>query len=638
MTKRTRKFKTEVQQLLDLVIHSLYSKKEIFLRELISNASDAIDRRRFEGLTDASLVEGHAEGQIKLVPDKEAGTLTVRDNGIGMAAEELDQNIGTIASSGTRTFIENLRQAKDASDLELIGQFGVGFYASFMVADKVTVETRRAGSGTQAYRWTSTGGGSYSVEEIDREAVGTDVILHLREGMEDYLEEWRLRAIVSEYSDYIDYPIVMDVTRKEPAKEEGEEPTEVTEEETLNSMKAIWRRDRKEVTDDEYHAFYRHISHDYNDPLKVLPIAAEGATEFRALLFLPSQAPMDLYMRENIKGLHLYVKNVFINDDCKELLPEYLRFVKGVVDSSDLPLNVSREMLQDDVIIRRIRKSLVSKVLGTLTDMKEKDLDAYLTFYKPFGRILKEGMHSDYENQDKLKELLLFPSSKTESERPVSLREYVDRMPQEQKEIYTLTAENLETAQASPLLEAFTAKDYEVLFLIDPIDEWITPQLTEYDGKTLKAIDKGDVELESGEAQEAKKKELEDAAGEYADLLKRMQERLDDDIKEVRFSRRLTDSPCCLVSDEHAMNATMERMMRAMNQEVPVAKRILELNPSHPVLPRLKGMLEAGAEDPLIDDYIDSLYGMALVMEGSPVKHPQRFASLVSRLLAGGDN
>ena len=386
MSKKTRKFKTEVQQLLDLVIHSLYSKKEIFLRELISNSSDAIDRLRFESLTDKSLLEGDEEWKIKIAVDADARTLTISDNGIGMTSEELDRNLGTIASSGTRNFLEALKEGKAAADLEMIGQFGVGFYASFMVADSVTVVTRHAGSGAEALCWVSKGDGSYSVQEAEREQRGTDVTLHLREDMADLLSEWRIREVVKQYSDYIAYPVTMDVEREEKG-EEGTEPTKTITEETLNSMKAIWKKAKADVTDEEYKEFYHHVSHDFGEPLRVVHYAAEGATEFKSLMFIPANAPFDMYMREHQKGVQLYVRNVFITDDCKDLLPDYLRFVCGVVDSSDLPLNVSREMLQDAAVIRRISKSLVSKLLGELKDMQEKEAEAYRNFYAQFGSI-----------------------------------------------------------------------------------------------------------------------------------------------------------------------------------------------------------------------------------------------------------
>ncbi|MBL7116129.1 MAG: molecular chaperone HtpG, partial [Kiritimatiellae bacterium] len=497
MSKKTRKFKTEVQQLLDLVIHSLYSKKEIFLRELISNASDAIDRLRFEGLTDKSLLEGDENWKIKIAVDADARTLTISDNGIGMTSEELDRNLGTIANSGTRNFLEALKEGKTAADLEMIGQFGVGFYASFMVADSVTVVTRHAGSGAQAMRWMSKGDGSYSVQEVEREQRGTDVTLHLREDMADLLSEWRIREVVKQYSDYIAYPVTMDVEREEKG-EEGEEPTKTITEETLNSMKAIWKKAKADVTEEEYKEFYHHVSHDFGEPLRVVHYAAEGATEFKALMFIPEKAPFDMYFREHQKGIQLYVRNVFITDECKELLPDYLRFVCGVVDSSDLPLNVSREMLQDAAVIRRISKSLVSKLLSELKDMQEKDAEAYRTFYAQFGRVFKEGVHQDFENHDKLKELVLFRSTKSE-EVPLSLHDYVERMPSSQKEIYFITADSQAAAASSPHLEAFKARDYEVLFMVDPIDEWVVQRLTEYDGKKLKAVDRGDVELDDDE-------------------------------------------------------------------------------------------------------------------------------------------
>ncbi|MDP6525284.1 MAG: molecular chaperone HtpG [Kiritimatiellia bacterium] len=634
MAKKTRKFKTEVQQLLDIVIHSLYSKKEIYLRELLSNASDAIDRARFESLTDKSLTDGSEDWKIKIVPDKEARTLAIIDNGVGMNAEEIDQNLGTIANSGTRNFLESLKNAKDAGGPEFIGQFGVGFYASFMVADKVTVLTKRAGKDQEAILWTSDGTGKYSIEQAEKEAAGTEVTLHFREDMDEFLEEWKIRGTVKEYSDYVSYPITMDVERKEPSEKEGEEPVATIEEETLNSMKAIWKKAKSEVSEEEYNEFYKHVSHDYTDPLRVIHYIAEGTTEFRALLYIPSQAPFDLFFRDSIKGIHLYVKNVYITDDCKELLPEYLRFVRGVVDSSDLPLNVSREMLQDDAIIRRIRKSIVGKILSELSDIKDAKRDDYLGFYNQFGKVLKEGVHSDFENHDKLKDLVMFRSTSSEDENPVLLRDYVDRMPSSQKEIYYITSDSVETAASSPHLEAFKEKGYEVLFFVDPIDEWIVQRLTEYDGKKLKAVDRGDIDFE-GEDEKADSEAENEAKEEYKDLLDFIQKQLDDDVKEVRLSKRLTDSVCCLVADEAGMNANMERIMRAMNQDVPKGKRILELNPGHDVLKNMKEIFEKDKDDQVLADFIDLVYGQALIAEGSQVKNPSRFAKLVSSLMVG---
>ncbi len=637
MAKKSRKFKTDVQQLLDLVTHSLYSKKEIFLRELISNASDAVDRVQFEALTNKKLLGKKAqEWKIKITPDKEAGTLTISDNGIGMTVEELETNIGTIANSGTRRFLEELQKNKKTANAEFIGQFGVGFYASFMVADKVTVITKRAGSDASAVKWTSAGTGSYTLEDADKEERGTDVILHMREGMDNFMQEYEIRRIVREYSDYISYPIVMDVTRTTKGEEEGDEDVTTTEEETLNSMKAIWKKTPSEVSEEEYNEFYKHVSHDYTNPLKVVHYRAEGTSEFQALLYIPSQAPMDLFWPDAKRGLHLYVKNVFINEDCEELLPSYLRFLKGVVDSSDLPLNVSREMLQDDVVIRRIRKNLVTRILKELSDLKERTPEEFLSFYEQFGVVLKEGVHQDFENHDKLKELLLFASSKSEEGKPVSLKDYVDRMPEDQKEIYYLAAANLAQASTSPHLEALKDKDYEVLFFVDPIDEWVVQRLTEYDGKTLKAIDRGDIDIHSDEEKAEKEEALKNDAETYRPVIECIQKHLDEEIKEVRLSSRLTDSACCLVADEMGMNANMERIMKAMNQDIPPVKRILELNSKHPLMPKLLAMVEADDASGALGDYADLLYSQALLTEGSPIKDPAHFGQLVSKLMVEG--
>ena len=635
MAKKTRKFKTEVQQLLDLVIHSLYSKKEIFLRELVSNASDAIDRAKYEALTDKAIqVEGE-EWKIELIPDKEARTLTIRDNGIGMSVEELEANIGTIANSGTRKFLEALQANQDAATPEFIGQFGVGFYSAFMVADQVELVTRRAGSDETDIRWRSKGAGKYTLEDAEKETQGTDITLHMSEGQDEYLEEWTLKRIIKEYSDYIAVPIVMDVTKTTPAEEEGGEPTTEVETETLNSMKAIWKKSKSEVSDEEYNDFYRHVSHDHTDPLRVIHYNAEGATEFRALLYVPSQAPFNMFLREEHKGIHLYVKNVFITDDCKELIPDYLRFVRGVVDSSDLPLNVSREMLQDDAIIKRINKSVVGKVLNELSDLKEKDAEQYLKFYEEFGAVLKEGLYMDFQNGDKLKELVMFRSTKTEDGKPISLRDYVDRMPEVQKEIYYISGDSLEAAQNSPHLEVFRNKDYEVLFFVDNIDEWVVQRLTDYDGKPLKAVDRGDLDLDSEEEKKEHEEKREEATKEYKDLLDYLGGKLEEQVKEVRLSSRLTDSACCLVADEMGMNAHMERIMKAMSQEMPDSKRILELNPDHPVMATMKGLFESDKESEKLANYVEILYDQALLTEGSAIKNPLRFTKLVSELMVG---
>ncbi len=445
MTKSTKKFETEVQQLLDLVIHSLYSNKDIFLRELVSNASDAIDKIKFESHSNMDLLEGNADWKVKLIADKSAGTLTIRDNGIGMNRAEVEENIGTIARSGTRAFMDNLKGKNLQDNPELIGQFGVGFYASFMVADKVTLITRKSGDKNAACCWESTGDGSYTIEDCEKETRGTDITLHLKEEMKEYLDEWKIRGIIKKYSDYVQYPIVMDITREEPVKGvdgkviEGGGTIEKTTEETLNSMKAIWTRPKSEITEEEYEEFYKHISHDYDKPFRTIHYSAEGTSEFKALVYIPGHKPFDLFMRDHKKGIHLYVKRVFITDNCEALVPDYLRFMKGVVDSSDLPLNVSREILQEDVQIKRIEKNLVGKILSTLAETKEKTPEDYLKFYREFGPVLKEGIHFDFANKEKLQDLILFESSKTDSGNFVSLKEYVERMPENQKEIYYIT-------------------------------------------------------------------------------------------------------------------------------------------------------------------------------------------------------
>jgi molecular chaperone HtpG len=639
MSKTTKQFQTEVQQLLDLVIHSLYSNRDIFLRELISNASDAIDKVRFEAHSDESLLEGNSNWKIKLVPNKDAGTLTIIDNGIGMSQTEVEENIGTIARSGTKAFMQALKDKAATDNPELIGQFGVGFYASFMVANKVTLATRKGGSPDTGCLWESTGDGTYTVEECSREQRGTEIVLHLKEEFKNYLDEWKIRSIVKKYSDYIQYPVVMDITRTEKPKGvngeeiEGAGEIEKTEEQILNSMKAIWTRPKSEVTDEEYNEFYKHVSHDYDNPFRTIHFSAEGTSEFKAIIYLPAKKPFDMFMADRKKGLQLYVKRVFITDKCEELIPDYLRFVKGVVDSSDLPLNVSREILQEDVQIKRIQKGLVSKVLSTLSEVKEKAFDEYVSFWKEFGQVIKEGIHFDYANKEKLQDLVLFESTKTENGAFVSLKEYVARMPEGQKEIYYITGISRETLEQSPHLEAFRAKGYEVLFLTDPVDEWVVQALTEYDEKPLKAVDRGDISLDSDEEKQEKDKKREDAQKEFADLVSLIADRLKDKVKEVRFSNRLTDSACCLVADEYGMNANMERIMKAMNQSVPESKRVLELNPSHPILKAMAGIYQQDQAAPDLTDYADLLYDQALLTEGSNIKDPLRFTRLISELM-----
>ena len=644
MSKATKQFQTEVKQLLDLVIHSLYSNREIFLRELISNASDAIDKARFEAQSNEALLEGNSDWKIKLIPNKDNGTLTIRDNGIGMSMAEVEENIGTIAKSGTKSFVQAMKDAAAAQQPELIGQFGVGFYASFMVADKVTLTTRRAGDASHGTLWESAGDGSYTIEDATKAERGTEIVLHLKEEFKEYLDEWKIRSIVKKYSDFIQYPVCMDITRTEtPKGVDGEEiegagTIEKIEEQTLNSMKAIWARPKSDVSEEEYKEFYKHVSHDFEDPFRTIHFAAEGTSEFKTLLYLPAKKPFDLFMAERKRGIQLYVKRVFITEKCDALLPDYLRFVRGVVDSSDLPLNVSREILQEDMQIKRIQKSLVNKILSTLTDLKEKEYDQYLTFWKEFGPVVKEGLHFDYANKEKLQELILFQSTRTAEGEYVSLKEYVERMPEAQKEIYYITGEDKSSLEQSPLLEAFNAKGFEVLFMTDPVDEWVVQSLHEYQEKSLKAVDRGDVDLDSEEEKKEKEKKQEEAKKEFGTLLELIKSRLESKIKEVRFSNRLTDSACCLVADDFGMNANMERIMKAMNQAVPESKRVLELNPDHPILKVMAEMHKQNPDNSRLQDYSDLLYDQALLTEGTPIKDPLKFTKLVSELMVKAAN
>jgi molecular chaperone HtpG len=642
MGKTVKKFETEVQQLLDLVIHSLYSNKEIFLRELISNASDAIDKVRFESHSNMDLLEGNSDWKIKLHADKDAGTLTITDNGIGMNLDEVADNIGTIAKSGTRNFVESLKAQNLTDNPELIGQFGVGFYASFMVADKVVLTTRKAGEKQFGCRWESTGDGSYTIEECEKETRGTEIVLHMKDEMKEYLDEWRIRSIIKKYSDYVQYPVVMDVTRSEPVKDqdgkviEGGGNIDTTTEETLNSMKAIWTRPKSEITEEEYQEFYKHISHDYDKPLSTIHYSAEGVSEFKAIVYIPSHKPFDLFMRDHKKGVHLYVKRVYITDNCEALLPDYLRFIKGVVDSSDLPLNVSREILQEDVQIKRIQKSLVGKILSTLAEMKEKTPEDYLKFYAEFGPVLKEGIHFDHANKEKIQDLLLFESSKTENGKFVSLKEYLERMPEGQKEIYYITGMSRSSVENSPYMEVFRKKEYEVLYMTDPVDEWVVQTVTEYNEKHLKAIDRGDLELDSEEEKKAHEAKKEEAKKEFGSVISFIQDTLKEKVKEVRLSSRLTESACCLVADEMGLNANMEKILKSMNQEVPEAKRILELNPDHPIMQVMTAMFEKDKENAKLADYCELLFDQALLTEGTPIKDPLRFTKLVSELMVAG--
>ncbi len=624
MSKKTHIFKAEIQQVLDLVIHSLYSKKEIFLRELISNASDAIDRAQYLGLTDKSVVADAPVWKIDITADKEEKTLVITDNGVGMNEEELDKNLGVIASSGTKAFAQALKEKAQTNIPELIGQFGVGFYSAFMVAESVTVITLKRGEGEKAIKWTSAGDGTYTLEDAARDKPGTTIVLKMREGMDEYLNEWRVHELVKKYSNFIAYPIRFG--------EKGEAPKEDAQ--PLNTMKAIWKRTKSEITEEEYNEFYTHLTHDHNPPLKTIHMSVEGAIEFKALLFLPKEAGYELLMPNKKHGLSLYVRNVFIGADFDLMLPEYLRFVKGVVDSSDLPLNVSREMLQDDAVIRKIKSNITGKILATLAEMMKDKPEEYTTFYTSFGRVLKEGLHFDYENADKLKSLLMFRSAKSEGNTLIPLKAYVEAMPEAQKEIYYLISEDLDTVRHSPHIEGVVKRGYDVLFFTDAIDQWVVDNLREFEGKKLVAVDKGNLELGTDEEKADTKKKLEAAAGDYQTLTEYIKEHLKDEVGEVRLSPRLTDSACCLVADEHAMSASMERLMRAMNQEVPKQLRTLELNPDHALLKRMKAMLDADKANPKLADYVELLYGQALLGEGSALKNAQRFTRLVAELMA----
>ncbi|MCM8542120.1 MAG: molecular chaperone HtpG [Lentisphaeraceae bacterium] len=637
MSKKTKKFRTEVKELLNLVISSLYSNRDIFLRELLSNSSDAIDKARFESLSDKSILEDDSDWKIKIVPDKEAGTIKIIDNGIGMNAEDVESNIGTIAKSGTKAFMQKLQESQESDVPEMIGQFGVGFYSSFIIADKVEVITRKAGTPpSEGVKWTSEGTGSYSIEEIEKASRGTEITLFLKEDTDEFLEEWKIRKIVKTYSDYIEYPVTMDVVHSEkPKDDEGKviddaEAIETIEEQTLNSQKALWTRNKSDISEEEYKEFYKHISGDFGEPLETIHFNVEGNFEFNAILFLPEKAPYDLFMQQDKKGVHLYVKRVFIMDDCKALMPDYLRFVKGVVDSADLPLNVSREILQEDKLIGKIQNNLVKKVLDSLKKMMKKDYDKYVNFYKEFGKVIKEGMHSDFFNKEKIQDLMLFESSSTTVGEFTSLKKYVEKMPEDQKEIYYITGQSRAAVENSPHIEIFKKKGYEVLFLVDPIDEWVTQSLHEYDGKAVKSIVKGDVNLDDRDEEETKKE-----AEEFKTPLEAIQKALDEDVKEVRFSNRLTDSPCCLVADDYAMSANMERIMQSMNQEMPKQKRIFELNKDHSVIKKVLDLAGKESSADELKEYTSILYNQALLMEGSPIQDPASFAQKVTKLLEG---
>jgi molecular chaperone HtpG len=625
MPTETFEFQVEARQLLQLMIHSVYSNKDVFLRELVSNASDALDKLRLAALRDDSLDVDVSDLHIELDIDSQARTLTVRDNGIGMSYDEVTRLIGTIANSGTAAFLKELREAQDGDGTDgLIGQFGVGFYSGFMVADEVTLVTRRAGE-TQGTRWTSRGEGTYTLETVDEAPQGTAVTLHLKPAdtenqLHDYTSPWKVKEIVKRYSDFITWPIRL-------VGETGDDG-ESGEAETLNSMKALWARPRDEVSDDEYHELYKHLSHDWREPLETIRFQAEGTFEYQALLFVPSHAPHDLFTQGHRRGVQLYVKRVFIMDDCEELLPPYLRFVKGVVDAQDLSLNVSREILQQDRHIRMIQRRLTKKVMSTVKDMMASAPDRYATLWREFGAVLKEGLITDSENRDAILAVSSFATTH-DAEAPVTLKQYVERMKEGQDTVWFMTGESRQAMEASPHMEAFRAKGVEVLLLTDPVDEVWTDAVGEYEGKRLRSVTKGEIDLDGGEGEKTDA-EKDRRSEEYAGLLGWMTEHLGEDVKEVRLSSRLTVSPACVVSDADDLTPALENMYRAMGQEVPHTKRILELNPEHQLVKALNRAYTEREDRTEVTETAELLHALAVLAEGGRPQEPARFVKLVA--------
>ncbi len=621
--KESMAFQAEVKQLLQLMIHSLYSNKEIVLRELISNASDAADKLRFEAVANGALFEGDSELKIHIAFDKDARTVTITDNGIGMSRDEVIANIGTIAKSGTKEFFNALSgdQAKDAN---LIGQFGVGFYSAFIIADKVTLTTRRAGA-TESVRWESTGEGDFTLETADKATRGTEVVLHLREGEDEFLSDWKLKTIIRKYSDHITLPIVM---KKSEWKDGAEVATD--EDETVNRASALWARNKNDISEEEYQEFYKHVSHDFENPLSWSHSRVEGKQEYISLLYIPSKAPFDLYDRERRHGIKLYVKRVFIMEDAEKLMPQYLRFVRGVIDTADLPLNVSREILQSSRDVDAIKAGSTKKILGLLEDMAENKPDEYTKFYAEFGKVLKEGPGEDYANKDKIAGLLRFASTKADTDvQEVSLKNYLARMQPEQDVIYYITADSFAAAQHSPHLEIFRKKGIEVLLMSDRVDEWLLGSLTEFDGKKLQSIAKGDLDL--GKLESDTEKEIQKKIEEEAKtLVEKIKNSLGAQVKDVRVTHRLTDSPACLVSDANDLSGNLSRMLKAAGQNAPKAKPILEINPAHKLVKRL----EAEVADAVFSDLAFVLFDQALLAEGGTLDDPASFVKRMNSLIS----
>ncbi len=631
--KQTLGFQAEVKQLLQLMIHSLYSNKEIFLRELVSNASDAADKLRFEAINNDALYGNDHELKIKVSFDKEARTITISDNGIGMNREEAISHLGTIAKSGTKEFFGKL-SGDQQQDAALIGQFGVGFYSGFIVADKITVETRRAGAAAnEAVRWESGGEGDYSVEQIEKTSRGTDIILHLREGEDELLSSWKIKSIIRKYSDHISLPIMM---RKEEWDDEKKETVLKDELETINQASALWARNKADITDEQYEEFYKHVSHDFQAPLIHTHNRVEGRSEYTQLLYVPAKAPFDLWDRNKRTGIKLYVKRVFIMDDAEQLMPTYLRFVKGVIDSADLPLNVSREILQESRDVKVIRDGSTKRVIGMLEELanaEEQDKkDKYATFWKEFGQVLKEGIGEDATNKERLSKLLRFASTHNDNdEQNVSFEQYVARLKDGQDKIYYVTADNYTAAKNSPHLEIFRKKGVEVLLLTDRVDEWMLSFLQDYEGKELVSVAKGGLDLGKLE-DEAEKKEHEETESSYKDLVAQMKEALGDKAKDVRVTFRLTDSPACLVADEHELSGNLLRMLKAAGQSAPDSKPILEINPNHPLVTRLKYQ-DAGSQ---FNDWAHILFDQALLAEGGSLSDPATFVKRLNEMLLSG--
>jgi molecular chaperone HtpG len=634
-------FQAEARQLLDLMVHSVYSDKDSFLRELISNASDALDKLRIEAFQNKDLDVDTSDLHIEIEADGDARTLTVRDNGIGMTRAEVVDLIGTLAKSGTAELRQQLREAQTAKNTavseELIGQFGIGFYSTFMVADKVELLTRKAGE-SEATKWESSGDGTYTIASVEDAPQGTSVTLHLKpedkeDALHDYTSEWKIRTLVKKYSDFIAWPIRMEVEVRTPASEDGGEETVTIETQTLNSMKALWARPKDEVSDEEYKEFYKHIAHAWDDPLEVISMKAEGTFEYQALLFIPSRAPFDLYEPGADIGVQLYVKRVFIMGDCDELMPRYLRFIKGVVDAQDLSLNVSREILQQDRQINAIRRRLTKKVLSTIKDLQSERPEDYRTFWGQFGKVLKEGLMRDFDNQETLLQISSFASTHSDDEL-TTLAEYVERMKDGQQQIFYATGESRQQILNSPHLEAFKAKGYEVLLLTDTVDEIWLGSVTEFAGQPLQSVAKGEVDLDTEEEKTAHEAERKEREKDFADLLTWLKETLSEHVKEVRLSTRLTESPACLITDAFGITPTLARMYRASGQDVPVEKRTLELNPDHPLVTGLQQAQKDRADDPSVAETAELLYGTALLAEGGTPEDPARFAELLAHRLA----